>query len=244
MKILTRNGCPQTNLPVPEVYQTLLRHLPFQGLVQEIASQYRKDFCFQYSAFGALQEACETYLVSLFEDAQICAIHVKRMTVMKKDIWLVRWIRGEVQYVTPAELHPSILLPEKIRIWRWKCQNTEESKDLKDSENIIYPFSYWEKVNKNSHHSPGNHYSGLCYSTSVDDENTQHRVCTRWRLWIKNHTAPHLAFLSGALHSSFFILLFFLQTTAQWEITLFHSSFFRQKHSETYNSINISFANK
>ena len=68
----------------------LLRHLPFQCLVQEIASQYKKDFCFQYSVFSALQEACETYLVSLFEDAQICAIHTKRKTIMKKDIWLVR----------------------------------------------------------------------------------------------------------------------------------------------------------
>ncbi len=68
--------------------ELLLRHLPFQWLVWEIASQYRKDFCFQYSVFSALQEACETYLVSLFEDAQICAIHVKRKTVMKKDGWV------------------------------------------------------------------------------------------------------------------------------------------------------------
>ncbi len=94
--------------------ELLLRCLPFQHLVWEIASQYKKDFHFQYLVFGALQEACETYLVSLFEDAQICAI--QRKTVMKKDIWLVRQIRGEVQHVPPAELHPSILLLEKICI--------------------------------------------------------------------------------------------------------------------------------
>ncbi len=96
--------------------ELLLRCLPFQWSVWEIASQYKKDFQFQYSAFGALQEACETYLVSLFEDAQICAIYVKEKPSWSKDIWLVRCIRGEVQHITPAELHPSILLPEKIQI--------------------------------------------------------------------------------------------------------------------------------
>ncbi len=124
----------------------LLRYLPFQHLVWEIASQYKKDFHFQYSAFSALQEACKTYLVSLFEDAQICAIHVKRKNIMKKDIWLMRQIRGEVQHVTPAELHPSILLPEKIHIWWWKCQKTKELKDSKDSENITCSFSCWWKI--------------------------------------------------------------------------------------------------
>ena len=158
-------------------------------------------------------------MVSLFKDAQICAIHAKRKTIMKKDIWLMRWIRGEVQHITPAELHPSILLPEKIHIWQWKCQKMKELKDSKDSENITYSFSCWWKIKKGSHHSPGNCYSELCYAVTVDDENTQYRVLTRWRLWIKNHTAPHPVFLSGALHSSFFILPFFLQTMAWWEVT-------------------------
>jgi hypothetical protein len=43
----------------------------------------------------ALQEASESYLVGLFEDSQLCAIHAHRVTVMKKDMDLARRIRGE-----------------------------------------------------------------------------------------------------------------------------------------------------
>lgn len=43
----------------------------------------------------ALQEAAEAYLIGVFEDANLCAIHAKRVTVMPKDIQLARRIRGE-----------------------------------------------------------------------------------------------------------------------------------------------------
>lgn len=43
----------------------------------------------------ALQEAAESYLIGLFEDSNLCAIHAKRVTVMPKDIQLARRIRGE-----------------------------------------------------------------------------------------------------------------------------------------------------
>ncbi len=43
----------------------------------------------------ALQEACEAYLSGLFEDANLCAIHARRVTVMKKDMDLARRIRGD-----------------------------------------------------------------------------------------------------------------------------------------------------
>ena len=43
----------------------------------------------------ALQEAAESYLTGLFEDANLCAIHASRVTVMKKDLDLARRIRGE-----------------------------------------------------------------------------------------------------------------------------------------------------
>ena len=43
----------------------------------------------------ALQEAAEAYLVCLFEDTNLCAIHAKRVTIMPKDIQLARRIRGE-----------------------------------------------------------------------------------------------------------------------------------------------------
>ena len=52
-------------------------------------------FRFQSAAIGALQEASEAYLVGLFEDTNLCAIHAKRVTIMPKDIQLARRIRGE-----------------------------------------------------------------------------------------------------------------------------------------------------
>ena len=50
---------------------------------------------FQSAAMLALQEASESYLVGLFEDTNLCAIHAKRITIMPKDIHLARRIRGE-----------------------------------------------------------------------------------------------------------------------------------------------------
>ena len=49
----------------------------------------------QSSAVMALQEAAEAYLVGLFEDTNLCAIHAKRVTIMPRDMQLARRIRGE-----------------------------------------------------------------------------------------------------------------------------------------------------
>ena len=73
----------------------LIRKLPFQRLVREIAQDFKTDLRFQSSAILALQEASESYLVGLFEDTNLCAIHAKRVTIMPKDIQLARRIRGE-----------------------------------------------------------------------------------------------------------------------------------------------------
>ncbi|XP_077636815.1 histone H3.1-like [Crocuta crocuta] len=75
--------------------ELLIRKLPFQRLVREIAQDFKTDLRFQSSAVMALQEACEAYLVGLFEDPNLCAIHAKRVTIMPKDIQLARRIRGE-----------------------------------------------------------------------------------------------------------------------------------------------------
>jgi histone H3 len=61
------------------------------GLWNEVKS----DLKFQASALLAIQEASEYYLVGLFEDTNLCAIHAKRVTIMPKDIQLARRIRGE-----------------------------------------------------------------------------------------------------------------------------------------------------
>ena len=82
--------------------ELLIRKLPFQRLVREIASDsdvILSPLCgkvrFQSTAIMALQEASEGYLVGLFEDTNLCAIHTKRVTIMPKDIQLARRIRGE-----------------------------------------------------------------------------------------------------------------------------------------------------
>ena len=75
--------------------ELLIRKLPFQRLVREIAGAFKSDLRFQSSAVLALQEASESYLVGLFEDTNLCAIHAKRVTIMPKDMQLARRIRGE-----------------------------------------------------------------------------------------------------------------------------------------------------
>ena len=73
----------------------LIRKLPFQRLVREIAQDFKTDLRFQSAAILCLQEATEAYIVRLFDDANLCAIHARRVTIMPKDILLARRIRGE-----------------------------------------------------------------------------------------------------------------------------------------------------
>lgn len=76
----------------------LIRKLPFARLVKEIQSEMStRDYRWQASAILALQEAAEAHLVSLFEDANLCTIHAKRVTIMPKDIQLARRIRGPLR---------------------------------------------------------------------------------------------------------------------------------------------------
>ena len=76
--------------------ELLIRKLPFQRLVREIAQDLGKiNIRFQSGAIMALQEVSEAYLVGLLEDSNLCAVHAKRVTIMPKDIQLARRIRGE-----------------------------------------------------------------------------------------------------------------------------------------------------
>jgi histone H3 len=80
--------------------ELLIRKAPFQRLVREITEDIATDkglepLRFKGDAIMALQEASEAYLVGLFEDTNLCAIHAKRITIMPKDIQLARRIRGE-----------------------------------------------------------------------------------------------------------------------------------------------------
>ena len=75
--------------------ELLIRRLPFQRLVWEIAQDLKGRLNFASGAILALQEAVEAYLVGLFEDTNLCAIHAKCITIMPKDIQLARHIWGE-----------------------------------------------------------------------------------------------------------------------------------------------------
>ena len=67
--------------------ELLIRKLPFSQLVHEIAKAVGKtDLHFQGSTIICLQEAAEAFLVGLMEDANLWAIHAKRVTIMPKDI--------------------------------------------------------------------------------------------------------------------------------------------------------------
>ena len=75
--------------------ELLIRKLPFARLVREIAQDFKTDLQFQSNAIGALHEASEAYLVGLYKDTNLCAIHAKHATIMPKDLQLSRRIRGE-----------------------------------------------------------------------------------------------------------------------------------------------------
>ena len=83
--------------------ELLLRKLPFQRLVREVLydvcaarDRFRSDVPrMQGAALAALQHASEAYLVGLFADTNLCALHAKRVTIFPKDMQLARRIRGE-----------------------------------------------------------------------------------------------------------------------------------------------------
>ncbi|KAG7457572.1 hypothetical protein MATL_G00228560 [Megalops atlanticus] len=73
----------------------LLRRGPFSRLVREVCATFSKlDLRWQALALQALQEASEAFLVRLFADANLCAIHAKRVTLYPRDMQLARRIRG------------------------------------------------------------------------------------------------------------------------------------------------------
>ncbi|KAI4138726.1 MAG: hypothetical protein LQ341_004530 [Variospora aurantia] len=76
----------------------LLLKLPFSRLVREIALSLvpvgGESLRWQSQAIQALQESCEAFMVHLFEDTNLCAIHAKRITIQQKDVQLARRLRG------------------------------------------------------------------------------------------------------------------------------------------------------
>ena len=78
--------------------ENLIKRTPFQKLIREISQEYRicpdgpgtpsVQVHFQSTAIAALQEAAENFIVGLFEDINLLAIHARCVTIMPRDIWL------------------------------------------------------------------------------------------------------------------------------------------------------------
>lgn len=75
--------------------ELLIRKAPFQRLVRELATSQKEGLRFQSSAVLAIQEATESYMISLLSDTNLCAIHTRRVTIMQRDVKLARRLRGE-----------------------------------------------------------------------------------------------------------------------------------------------------
>ena len=95
--------------------ECLIKRSPFQKLIWEISQEYcicpqgpgtpSVQVRFQSTAIAALQEAAENFIVGLFEDIYLLAIHAKRVTVMLRDIRLALRIREDHYHwrITPED---------------------------------------------------------------------------------------------------------------------------------------------
>ncbi|KAK9053835.1 hypothetical protein SSX86_024910 [Deinandra increscens subsp. villosa] len=121
--------------------ELLIRKLPFQRLVREIAQDFKTDLRFQSHAVLALQEAAEAYLVGLFEDTNLCAIHAKRVTIMPKDIQLARRIRGEPKIESSEseseEDTDSDVAETEIESSESESERTGEDCDMEYNEDVV-----------------------------------------------------------------------------------------------------------
>ena len=75
--------------------ELLCRKLAVSRLIREIAQDFKTELRFQSAAIATIHEAMESYMVYLFEDTNLCAIHTKRVTITPRDMQLARLIRGE-----------------------------------------------------------------------------------------------------------------------------------------------------
>ena len=67
----------------------------------ELKGKKKRNICplrWQAKAISALHFAAEDYLTSLLEDANLLAIHARRITLQPRDIQLARRIRGDVNW--------------------------------------------------------------------------------------------------------------------------------------------------
>ena len=106
-------------------YGVICSKIACARLFREICEKEKTGLRWQASAIMALQEGFEDYLVNLFHDTVLAAIHGRRKTVMPKDIHLVRQLRQQ----TDAG---SISLQDIPR------KNRRGEEDFDEQGNILY----------------------------------------------------------------------------------------------------------
>jgi len=108
--------------------ELLIRKAPFQCVVREITQKMfpKQDLHFQSLAVLALHEASEAYMVGIFEDTNLAALHAKRVTIMPGDILLARRLHGEIFTKSDAvgeSNRPGLL----YYLWQYVKRGKEES---------------------------------------------------------------------------------------------------------------------
>jgi histone H3/H4 len=63
-------------------------------LIKELVQQQRPDFHIHASALALLYEASDASLISLFQDAYLCAQHAQRRILQPKDVQLAQRARS------------------------------------------------------------------------------------------------------------------------------------------------------
>jgi histone H3/H4 len=96
-------GCPilmSVTVTAQEIHQfqkttnLLIRKVPFQCLVRELACIIKSNLQMQSTAVLALQVAADAFLTDDFSDTNLCTIHGKHVTIMPKDMTLACCIQG------------------------------------------------------------------------------------------------------------------------------------------------------
>ena len=114
-----------------------IKRSPFQKLIREIIQEYHicpqgpgtpsMQVRFQSTATAALQEAAENFIVGLFEDVNLLAVHAKRVTVMPRDIRLALRIKGDHYHwrITPEDAA------------RYECHNRRRTEGMEATYNFM-----------------------------------------------------------------------------------------------------------
>ncbi|XP_072122994.1 histone H2B 1/2-like [Mobula birostris] len=114
------------------------------------AQDFKTNLRFQSSAVMALQEASEAYLVGLFEDTNLCAIHAKRVTIMPKDIQLARRIHSNTAGPTNTENQQFCAVGSQEGAKKAASKGSKKRKRTKRETDSVYIYKAMKQVHPNT----------------------------------------------------------------------------------------------